>query len=297
MTISTWFWSLPVLVALALAFIYVRRKEQERHLLWKLLGYLLLGAFMLRLNGFPLPLGYVLFLLLLQAKPKLNRAAKHSAAFAGLLVFFLALALPAAERSWIERERSYPAEAAQVSQLSLLDDWKQFRGEAAENAEERLDRFELVYDRVGNVVQLSYAISIWSDGDSGSYHVDYTPGKGRAVVKRLVRDGGGTPADGVDAELVLERLRPEVLARLAPAAERADVDRLRLEVPTMWFVNGPASLNAKGFQPVFRIGGDGEVEPLPNQAEPYETAAAVVVYDCSDPERFEGCAAPAYYLW
>lgn len=87
MTISPWLWPLPVLAVLALAFIYSRRKEQERHLLWKLLGYLLLGAFMLRLNGFPLPLGYALFLLLLQAKPKPNRAAKHSAAFAGLLLF------------------------------------------------------------------------------------------------------------------------------------------------------------------------------------------------------------------
>ncbi|MGN7454044.1 hypothetical protein ACTHPH_04395 [Paenibacillus pasadenensis] len=297
MTISPWLWPLPVLAVLALAFIYSRRKEQERHLLWKLLGYLLLGAFMLRLNGFPLPLGYALFLLLLQAKPKPNRAAKHSAAFAGLLLFFLTLALPAAEQGWLERERSYPVEAAQISQLSLQDDWERFKGEDAASSEDRLERFEFVYDRSGAVIQLNYAVNVWSGNGSYRYQVEYAPEKGHAVVQRLGRDGGGSPPDGLSAELVLERLRPEVLAELAPAPERADADRLRLEVPTMWFANGTASLDPKGFQPAFRIGHDGEVEPLPNVAEPYETTAAVVVYGCRDPELFEGCSAPAYYLF
>jgi hypothetical protein len=87
----------PILYILLIVFsvniLYNKRSEYENHLVWKLIGYLLLGGFTFALNHVKLPLGFVLYLLLFH-RPKPNHSIKHKAALLGLVMYLLQLVVP-----------------------------------------------------------------------------------------------------------------------------------------------------------------------------------------------------------
>ncbi|WP_246942451.1 hypothetical protein [Bacillus pinisoli] len=82
--------------------LYRKSKEEEPLLLLKLIGFTILGAFMLDLDGFKLPLGFAIFLLFFR-KINVNADMKHIAAYVGLVIFMLGVCIPQIENMIYER--------------------------------------------------------------------------------------------------------------------------------------------------------------------------------------------------
>jgi hypothetical protein len=65
-----------------LIFLYNKREVNENYLFLKLIGYFLLGSFRFNLNGFVIPLGFVISIFM---KPMDNIKIKKTAAILGLI--------------------------------------------------------------------------------------------------------------------------------------------------------------------------------------------------------------------
>lgn len=81
-----------IVVIVLLAIIYARRERNESILGLKLIGYYLLGSFVFNVNGVPVPLGFLVYLLVF--RPPVNAAVKRYAAVLGLIFALLGRFLP-----------------------------------------------------------------------------------------------------------------------------------------------------------------------------------------------------------
>ncbi|RXJ04521.1 hypothetical protein DS745_03820 [Anaerobacillus alkaliphilus] len=64
-------------------------KDDEELLILKLIGYLLLGGFSFGINGFPIPLGFIIFLFLNINENSDAKTFVHIAGLIGLIINFL----------------------------------------------------------------------------------------------------------------------------------------------------------------------------------------------------------------
>lgn len=74
------------IVVIGIIILYNNRSQNEELLVLKLIGYYLLGTFYISLNGFALPIGFVISLFL---KPKENKGIKRGAAVFGLVLMII----------------------------------------------------------------------------------------------------------------------------------------------------------------------------------------------------------------
>jgi hypothetical protein len=141
-------------LAMILAIIYLVRlrwsaESPEPGLLWKMLGFAFLGAFTFTFNGFPLPLGFIVYLLLFRRPDRTNHTVKHRAAQVGLLLFCISAII-----TWMPdqltryRTVEFPVSGTSIETLDLLEDWKMVN---YHNDKLRLDRFELEYEKDGTI--------------------------------------------------------------------------------------------------------------------------------------------------
>lgn len=79
-----------LLWAAGIYLLFRSRKEEEEHLVLKLIGYYLLGTFTFSFNGIVLPVGFVISLFL---NPRQNRSVKRVSAIFGLVIMLLGLFL------------------------------------------------------------------------------------------------------------------------------------------------------------------------------------------------------------
>ncbi|MCM3749963.1 hypothetical protein M3223_21745 [Paenibacillus pasadenensis] len=82
-----------ILVSLILLIYLYAQREPEELLFLKLIGYYLLGGFVLFFMLLPIPVGFIIYWFALHGKSKGNRAVKESAAFWGLGVMIVHVAL------------------------------------------------------------------------------------------------------------------------------------------------------------------------------------------------------------
>jgi hypothetical protein len=75
-----------ILVAVVLVLFYKNREVDEHLLGLKLIGYYILGIFYFNVNGFVIPLGFIISLFL---KPKENKSIKRGASLFGLVMMIV----------------------------------------------------------------------------------------------------------------------------------------------------------------------------------------------------------------
>ena len=83
---SLWWPLFNLLLLSLLVILYRRRSTNEAGLVFKIVGYFLLGAFTLNLNNVGLPLGFVIYLLFFR-NPTTNPEIKRQAALLGLVLY------------------------------------------------------------------------------------------------------------------------------------------------------------------------------------------------------------------
>jgi hypothetical protein len=75
-----------ILVAVVLVLFYKNRDVDEHLLGLKLIGYYILGIFYFNVNGFVIPLGFIISLFL---KPEENKSIKRGASLIGLVMMIV----------------------------------------------------------------------------------------------------------------------------------------------------------------------------------------------------------------
>ncbi|MFC0270420.1 hypothetical protein ACFFIX_02965 [Metabacillus herbersteinensis] len=117
-----------ILTVVAVIILYRKYEEVEPYLLLKLFCYTFLGAFMIHLNGFKLPLGFVVFLLFFRNIP-VNSAVKKRAVYVGLIVFLLSVILPFIETKLYEWPRKVQLQDTNFYSGSMVEEWENIKEE------------------------------------------------------------------------------------------------------------------------------------------------------------------------
>jgi hypothetical protein len=75
-----------LVLAVGVYLLYKNRDQDEEWLVLKIVGYYILGSFNLNLDGFVVPLGFIISLFL---RPDVNRGTKRGAAIFGLVMMII----------------------------------------------------------------------------------------------------------------------------------------------------------------------------------------------------------------
>ncbi len=159
------------LVAFVLWYWFKRREDEERHLGWKLVGYYLLGIFTFKFNGFPIPLGLVIFLLLL--KPTINQKVKSYAVYTGLAVVILSITIPYAQEKFYEFPREVEAKGPNsIYDFQFQDNWKKLKEEFNINFA-IIEMIDLKYTKDGHIEYFRFQAEDHSNGiDQVRYFIE-----------------------------------------------------------------------------------------------------------------------------
>ncbi|MGG1662091.1 hypothetical protein [Brevibacillus sp. NRS-1366] len=139
-----------------LVFIYKRREENESNLGFKIVGYCLLGGFTFVMNDFPIPLGFLMFVLFV--RPTTNVKTKHNAVFLGLACFILQLIIPAVDEYVYERPREVAGVTTNIFQVDFIKDWFTIQEHMKIDPNARLEKFRVEYRPDGQISRLSYNV-------------------------------------------------------------------------------------------------------------------------------------------
>lgn len=165
-------WTGALILAVAGLIMIHRYSEKEGHVFIKLAGYSLLGGFIIWVNGFPVPLGLLVFLGLV--KPSVNKTAKTNAAFLGLILMIL---LPLAYNLYFERPVNVAASSTNIYSLDLIGDWQKVREKIGNRQHYKLEDFEVSYEADGEIRKLRYSVKVHLDDDYVCYRIEFMPEK------------------------------------------------------------------------------------------------------------------------
>ncbi|MCA1056143.1 hypothetical protein LCM10_14175 [Rossellomorea aquimaris] len=170
-----------LMVSIAVLIVLYRKSDKEEpYLVLKLVGYTVLGAAMLTVNGIQIPIGFVVFLLFFRTIG-VNAWSKKRAAYAGFAVFLLSVILSFAVREWDEWPRKVTLEHTNFYEGSLLEEWEKIKKELDVENEYgiKLTDFRMVISKEGEYERLDlslvdesypevvhYTIRLSADGES-----------------------------------------------------------------------------------------------------------------------------------
>ncbi|MBG9944936.1 hypothetical protein ABD77_23890 [Brevibacillus formosus] len=210
---------LTIILIGLLVFIYQKREETESNLGWKVVGYFWLGAFTFKVNETPLPLGFLLFLLIF--RPMTNVKTKKRSAYLGLACFLiLHLILPAVERDLFERPRDVAAASDNMFQINFTNDWMTIRDQLKIDEHARLVYFKANYQKNGQIDRLYYNVVSVSEKDSIYYDIHFSADTNRYTI--------GAEKVGVEG---LEYVEFVEASRFFEVLDEVQVRNLSLEQP------------------------------------------------------------------
>lgn len=169
-------WGIQVAIAIVvLIFIYQKREEDESYLGLKLFGYSFLASFTFRLQNFPIPLGFIIYLLFFH--PKVNRVAKRRAALLGLVFFFVGAVYvyPAVEKYSFERPQEIALGSSNVHQLSFSEEWNKLQTRLNIVEDARLIYINIAFNPDGKLNNINGKFIGMKDYEFIRYSIEYDP--------------------------------------------------------------------------------------------------------------------------
>jgi hypothetical protein len=182
-------WIPTVLLLAGVVFIIFKIKDNEEpYYPLKVIGYYLLGAFRFSFNRTHIPLGYIVFLLILR-DPQKNQRGKRYAATLGLIAFAAALIIPGISKLYYERTRYIEPVTADIYQFDFLSHWNAV-AEALELDEysigsARVENLNIDYKKDGAIERLTYEITWGENGQLRHASVDFNEAQKRIGVRAM----------------------------------------------------------------------------------------------------------------
>jgi hypothetical protein len=188
--------------------LYRKSDEEEPYLLAKLIGYTILGTAMFNLNGFPIPVGFIIFILFFR-NIRANVWSKNRAAYTGFTVFLLSVILSFAVQEWYEWPRKVTLQETNFYEGSLLDEWTNIKKEldVENDYGVKLTRFSVVIDKEGEYESLDISIVDEDHPETVFYRIRLSEDGDSVNVKRTksnAEEWGPTPY--TEADFVFSQL-------------------------------------------------------------------------------------------
>lgn len=165
---------------IAIILIYMRSDKNEEFLIFKLIGYYLLGSFRFNLNAFAIPLGFLVYLAAFH--PTTNVKFKRNAAVIGLIMFVAGIAAPKYNDYLFTRPIETTALSINLFDNTLGRDWVTIK-EKLKVDEVRVDNFQVDFERDGDIRSLRYRLVGNKDGGLVYYDIDLVPSKRAYIIR------------------------------------------------------------------------------------------------------------------
>lgn len=162
---------MSIFIIIVLVLIYRKRESEEAYLGIKVIGYYLLGSFTFNFNMFPIPLGYIIYIMFF--KPTQNRKVKNRVVNFGLVIFLASVIIPRAEAAIYERDINLDISARNVNELNLYDDLQKIRERFDLIKFVGLTDFTMAYGETGNINYIDYTLNVNNNGDNIKYYISY----------------------------------------------------------------------------------------------------------------------------
>lgn len=197
-----------IFTVVAVIILYRKSEEVEPFLFLKLFGCTFLGAFMINLNGFKLPLGFVVFLLFFRNIP-VNAAYKKRAAYVGLIVFLLSVVLSFIETKLYEWPRKVQLQDTNFYSGSMVGEWENIKEEfeIMDDYGVKITDFRTVISHEGKFKNLEMSLV----EDAHPYMIYYTlnlldDGKSVEVKRKKVESNQWEDSHYVEAHYLLANI-------------------------------------------------------------------------------------------
>jgi hypothetical protein len=171
--------------------IYRKSEEFEPYLVWKLIGYTILGGFSFQFNEWKLPLGLLIYLLFF-TNIKVNAKAKKRAVYLGLVIFVVTTIVPWVYNYIYEQPKEVAVLNTNFYKGSLAKEWENIHSKLGniENSVKVLD-FDMTISDEGKIEDLDMYVEENATRGKVHYHITLSnEGKEFIVVRRKVGTEG-----------------------------------------------------------------------------------------------------------
>ncbi|ERI95023.1 hypothetical protein HMPREF1982_00509 [Clostridiales bacterium oral taxon 876 str. F0540] len=171
-----------VIVIIAFINIYRRYKtDNEEFLVFKLIGYYLLGSFRLNFNNIALPVGFIIYSACL--RPRTNKPVKRAIAYLGLFAFFSSILNPFIEKAYFERGRVVSSASNNIYTIDFNADYNVIKKRMGVGENTRLEEFQADFEQTGIIKRLTYKFLTIDSKGTVLYRVDYNTDKNKYIIK------------------------------------------------------------------------------------------------------------------
>lgn len=173
---------LTVVVILGLIFIYTRSDRSEDLLAVKLFGYYVLGSFRFNLDNIAIPLGFLIYLVVLH--PKLNTQSKLQAAVLGLTFFMVGIAQPVIDNYFYQLPIEVKTTSVNLYDYNFQSDWHSLQQQLELPNDVRLEDFKAEFENDGSMRELGYKLICQKDEGIVYYNVNLAKKQKVYVIRR-----------------------------------------------------------------------------------------------------------------
>jgi len=177
-------WSTLILIISYLIYLYNKKEEVEKYLIFKLIGFYILGTFTFNFKyfTFTLPIGFIIYLLFMKNNERKNKITKKKATVFGFIIFCLSI-LNAVVYNKVEyRDRNIAFENIGVN--TLKHNYEEIKKELGINNQVYIESFNLDYNE-NKIKRLNYTVK---DVNNNKVYYISSNNKGYNVVVNKIYD-------------------------------------------------------------------------------------------------------------
>lgn len=197
-------WVIRILIIICgLVYLY-NQCEKEDNVVPKLIGYFLLGSFLFRFNGIPIPVGIIVFFIL--AEPTVNKVAKTRAAYLGVVILLIGIISPMISNYIFERPVKVDASSSNLYILDFKEDWKNIQEKIGGHGNLKIQDFRVNYEKDGEIRDLIYHVLGYLENDKVVYEVKMLPDEQVYSVKAKIMGQSATYGNFVTVNKFFEQI-------------------------------------------------------------------------------------------
>ncbi|WP_273851891.1 hypothetical protein [Guptibacillus spartinae] len=164
--------------------IYRKSDEFEPSLMWKLIGYTILGGFSFQFNEWKLPFGFLIYLLFFR-NIKVNAKAKKRAVYLGLVIYVISTIVPWVQTYIYEQPKEIQVQNTNFYEGSLAQEWENIQSKLGEvgNTSKVID-FNMEISDKGKIRDLTMDIEERTMPEKSRYHITLSDHDKTFIVER-----------------------------------------------------------------------------------------------------------------